>query len=349
MNRERKNMFLSEVVETRSRGRASSLLDYVGSREEKVGADVAEFSLPVVESTIDDSAVWFSDSFDVDSNSAYVFCAKILYQYNYWCRKQGFQANPNITRCRFVKIAKAAEWVLPSPAELQRIMNVALLPEAARPTDLFCRGVVWLAYAGVDIEKIVDVEDDDFDKEKMAVRTEVAGKTVNLKLPEESRVSMILLSSLDELIYYGDVMKGPTKVRRKDGKSLTRTQPTRTNVERWEKKNKKTFVRNTISKLHSDDGLSITYDTLYKNGYYYRAWLTERKMPASDQMLTTMTEVAGGNFRMGYKYSIKDLDEMVNRAVYRSGDRTDPKRIHQHWKQKIYNEYALWKWVAHPK
>lgn len=344
MNQSRKEMFVANVARQNGYDNvATRVFSAVSSIETEENMDIAEMSHSKVDKVINEIAGDILDLYDGSLVGAQIGVASVLYNYNLWCNKAGFQFDNSISRSKYYKVAKASEWVIKSPIELQSLMDAVFMPETSRPTDLFIRGVVWLAYAGLGIEEIPDVQIDDFDGDSMTVSVNRAEGRVRVKVPDDSRLSLLLLSRIETFYEYDVNLIEPKPVARREGRELVRAQVRNRERSGWDSQNKRSFVRNAISRLNNRINKQVTYDTLVKNGYYYRAYLEELKLPA-EKRLGGNEYSPGVNMQMNYRVYNEQLEYYVDYRMSTSRKSNDEKRSRQVWRQKIYNEYLLWRY-----
>lgn len=366
MNRERKDKFIDEIFDagwkvtpsTKEIRLASRVFDIIEGYEEAWDCDVAEQSLGTLNILIREIGDKISSDFDGNQNLAKLSVAKILYLYSKWCRSNKIKATPDITRCHYARVAKAATWVIKSPFYLQELLDSVSLPDHTESVDLFRRGVAWLAYAGMLRSEIVSVNFDNFDEQKMTVKCKTDGDYLVYKLPEESKVCMRLLAQNDTFINYSS-NEGAKRTPRVLGTALVRPPVKGRHWSKelknddWQSRNIKNpvpFINNALGRLQKRSmWRDLSYTALYKNGFYYRAWLEESALPERKRLVPGV-DVTQGPVKIYEWMHISELDKMVANYLANpkaTNNHVDRKRELTEWRRKLYNDYLLWRWVAY--
>jgi len=371
MNQDRKTRFIDEIYDTgwkvapstKEIRLADRFFQYIVTYENVWGADVAEQSKSVVDSVIEATGDAFSGEFGGNSNLARMSVARTLYLYNRWCRSNKIYANPEITKCHYARIAKASTWVLRSPADLQTVLDRVAMPESAIPADLFRRGVAWLSYIGMSRDEIVMTDAGDYDEQLMIIRGHRNGVETVFHVPIESKACFSTLASTDVFTDYSN-KDGQMQAMRVDGSALIR--PAVRGKRRLKKsdaeigqttaqrggmpKDPAVFVNNALYGLQKHlKGFDLSYTTLYKNGFYYRAWLEEERLPVRERF-APKADILKGPVRISEREHVAELDKMVSEYLANTkimSNHPNVDREQREWRRKLYNDYLLWRWVAY--
>lgn len=345
MNANRKHDFV-ETLSIDKRAAAEDVLNAVAPVEADVGVDVAEMSFAslnrAIERSADDIATLYTD---IDGISLRMMIADVIYKYNKWCRKNGIPASGLITQCQWVAAAKASSWMIASPRHLAQILNDTLDPESEQTADLCIRGVVWLTYAGLTRDEILNLSTSAFRASSMSVTVQRDGVDVKVKIPREGVPSLRMLVTLDSFVSYHPsseegivilprynsdrLVRGAARVR----KSSLNPMPTNSVV----------FINNAFSRWRGADNIDLSYEKVYRCGFYHRAYSIE----TAGAPITERNQVFGRNVRITKEFMNEELERLVDIRLGESGEGGNKSAARrQHWRKKVYNEYLLWKVVT---
>lgn len=158
-NEERKIQFLNSAYQGSSAGVQTFRI--FAEYEERFGKDLALFHSTEMEMVL-------SDCFDETSVEAY-HAILALKQYLRWCKHQAFQTTNAIDQLEINEVGKARATLFSSPFHLAHEMTRVFGDVEERWTSVLYHAFLWLIFAGMKDEDILNLHKDQFHLEWAAV------------------------------------------------------------------------------------------------------------------------------------------------------------------------------------
>lgn len=250
-NEERK---LRYIADSKNKARLKYIFITAEPFETKEGCDLCEFSNETIQLLVD-SAFGIRKS---TTDSA----ISIIRRYASWCKENGYQVSDAALNGEVDTFRKLRRKMLSSPAHLEKILNTVYHPVSNETTDCLYRCYLWMAFAGLPEEEVLEVTTDEIDFTMMTI--EHGGKSY--EIPREAIPAFRMACEAEQFLFihpdyttYRKRLPGPYLMRgvRADRLSLHNLQDVR-------------------YKHFTPAGFEVDYQCARLSGLYYKTFEMER-------------------------------------------------------------------------
>lgn len=190
--------------------------------------------------------------------------------YRRWCEQNRFPiTDVDLKRLSIIETDIIRKRYVKSPGALQQYLDIVVPDLESKQSDRLFRGVMWLAYSGILMEKADKVRCSDVDIDNRRIRFE--GE--NYPLYEESIPVMRFLATSDTILYD----HGNYKIERKRVEGDTLLRGIRgTPDAKWFMSE---FNRRAAKKVKDGEtNIRLNYYTVLNSGRFYREWHLESSL-----------------------------------------------------------------------
>lgn len=256
-NEERKKAYLAKATNKKN---AVMRFNEIEPFEERLGKDLCEMSKEELQSIADQALGVLPSSL--------VVSVDIIVSYRKWCEKNGYAVFPLEYPIRLDPTKRIRQCMVPSPKELQTILDETFDPPGRETVDCLYRCFFWMAFAGIPSrEEALNVKTEEVDLENLIIRHGgLLYELDYLALP-----SFRIACTVDSFFYEHPKYRKLIRRKRMESPYLMRSL-------RSKKISRGAFQKALHDHLTKyEKGARISYHRVWYSGLFYRAYQMEQE------------------------------------------------------------------------